>query len=222
MSNRVGEGVLVHNEKRCVTLLDERDPERLIQLARLEDENALGELLEMYRNYLALAAQLQIKRRLQSKVDPADLVQETFLKAHCNFDQFRGQTEPELVSWLRQIMANNVANLIRHYFGTQGRDVRLERDLAEDLARSSQAWSLGLVAEESSPSQRAAHREEAVLLADALGKLPADYADVIVLRHLEGLPFVEVARQMNRGVDSVEKLWVRALVQLRRLLGGSS
>jgi RNA polymerase sigma-70 factor (ECF subfamily) len=205
-----------------VTVAAQPNPERLLLLARAGNEDALGQLLEMYRNYLALAARLQISRRLQSKVDAADLVQDTFLKAHRCFDQFRGTTQAELLGWLRQILAMNVANLLRHYYGTQGRDVRLEQELADEMGRSSQAWSIGLAAEQSTPSQRAARREEAVLLADALGKLPADYAEVIVLRHLEGLAFAEVARRIGRSVDSVEKLWVRGLTRLRRLLGGPS
>lgn len=198
------------------------DPEQLLRLARSGDRPALGQLLDLYRNYLTLLARLQISRRLQSKVDAADLVQETFLKAHHRFEQFRGSTEAELVGWLRQILALNVANLVRHYFGTQGRDVRLECELAEELDQSSQVWDLGLAAKQSSPSQRAARREEAVLLADALAKLPEDYGEVIVLRHLQGLPFADVARRMGRSVDSVEKLWIRALARLRRLLGGAS
>jgi RNA polymerase sigma-70 factor (ECF subfamily) len=196
-------------------------PEELVQRARSGDATVLGQLLDLYTNYLTLLARLQIGRRLQSKVDAADLVQDTFLKAHRHFGQFRGNTEAELVAWLRQILAGNVANLVRHYYGTQGRDVRLERELAEELERSSQAWPMGLVARQSSPSQHAARREEAVLLADALAKLPPDYGEVIVLRHLQGLPFAEVAARMVRSVDSVEKLWVRALARLRRTLGGS-
>lgn len=186
--------------------------------ARNGDSQALGQLLEVYRNYLTILARLQIHRRLQSKVDAADLVQETFLKAHRAFAQFRGGTEPELMAWLRQILAMSVANVVRSYYGTQGRDIRLECDLADELDRSSAAWKLGLVATGSSPSHRAARREEAVLLADALAKLPQDYSDVIVLRHLEGLPFADVAERMGRGLDSVEKLWVRALARLRRVL----
>jgi RNA polymerase sigma-70 factor (ECF subfamily) len=195
------------------------DPEQLIQLARTGDGCALGQLLELYRNYLTLLARLQISRRLQSKVDAPDLVQETFLKAHRHFGQFRGSTEAELAGWLRQILVLNIANLVRRYYRTQGRDVRLECELADELEESSQAQDLGLVAKQSSPSQRAARREEAVLLADALAKLPADYGELIVLRHLQGLPFAEVARRMGRSVDSVEKLWIRALARLRQLLG---
>jgi RNA polymerase sigma-70 factor (ECF subfamily) len=195
------------------------DPEQLLPPARAGDGDALGRLLEMYRNYLTLAARLQISRRLQGKVDAADLVQDTFLKAHRNFAQFRGNSEGELVAWLRQILASNVANLLRHYYGTQGRDVRLECELADELEQSSQLWARDLVAPQSSPSQRAARREEAVLLADAVGQLPEDYAEVIILRNLEGLPFADVAQRMGRSVDSVEKLWIRALPRLRRLLG---
>jgi RNA polymerase sigma-70 factor, ECF subfamily len=203
-----------------VTSAVRADPEELIRLARTGNGHALGQLLELYRNYLTLLARLQISRRLQSKVDATDLVQDTFLKAHRHFGQFRGTSEVELVGWLRQILVLNVANLVRHYYGTQGRDVRLECELADDLGRSSQARDQGLVAKQSSPSQRAARREEAVLLADALAKLPADYGELIVLRHLQGLPFAEVARRMDRSVDSVEKLWIRALARLRQLLGG--
>jgi RNA polymerase sigma-70 factor (ECF subfamily) len=198
------------------------DPDQLIQQARKGDGAALGQLLELYRNYLTLLARLQISRRLRSKVDATDLVQETFLKAHRHFGQFRGNSEVELAGWLRQILVLNVANLVRYYYGTQGRDVRLECELAIELERSSQACNQALVAKQSSPSQRAARREEAVRLADALAKLPADYGELIVLRHLQGLPFPEVANRMGRTVDSVEKLWVRALARLRQLLGGPS
>jgi RNA polymerase sigma-70 factor (ECF subfamily) len=195
------------------------DPEQLLRQARDGDGQALGLLLEGYQSYLALAARLQITRHLQSKVDAADLVQDTLLKAHRNFEQFRGQTEAELTAWLRAILTANVANLVRHYFGTQGRDVRLERPIADDFDQSSRMGELALMARTSSPSQRAARREEAVLLANALKRLPPDYGEVIVLRHLEGLPFADVARRMGRSVDSVEKLWIRALARLRRLLG---
>ena len=77
------------------------------------------------------------------------------------------------------------------------------------------------MAQQSSPSQQASRREQAVLLADALAELPADYREVIVLRHLEGLTFPQVAQRMGRTLDSVEKLWMRALVQLRQLLGAN-
>jgi RNA polymerase sigma factor, sigma-70 family len=58
-----------------------------------------------------------------------------------------------------------------------------------------------------------------VLVADALSQLPKDYREVLILRHLEGLSFPEVAKRMGRTLSSVDKLWVRALARLRRVLG---
>ncbi len=57
------------------------------------------------------------------------------------------------------------------------------------------------------------------MLADALDRLPTDYREVIVLRHLEGIPFVEIASRMGRSEDSVQKLWVRGLARLRQEMG---
>jgi len=39
-----------------------------------------------------------------------------------------------------------------------------------------------------------------------------------VLRHFEDLSFAEVGERMDRSLDSVQKLWVRALARLRRQL----
>jgi RNA polymerase sigma-70 factor (ECF subfamily) len=200
----------------------EQDPEQLLAVARAGNASALGQVLELYRDYLTLLARLHLSRRLQSKVDASDLVQETFLQAHGHFPRFRGSTEAELIAWLRQILATTLANLVRHYCGTQRRNVRLERELAAELDESSQALDRALVAKQSSPSQRAARREQAVWLANALARLPADYREVIILRHLEGLKFADVARRMGRTTDSVKKLWTPALAELRSLLGGRS
>jgi RNA polymerase sigma-70 factor (ECF subfamily) len=204
-----------------MSAVSQSDPERLLLLARDGDLAALGRLLERYRGYLGLLARVQIGRRLQGKVDAADLVQETFLKAARDFAAFRGHTGDELAGWLREILACSVANLVRRYLGTRRRDQRLERELVDELDRSSRALDGGLLARGSSPSQQAARREQAVLLADALDRLPDDYREVLILRHLEDLSFPDVARRMHRSLDSVKNLWTRALAHLRRAMGES-
>ena len=75
----------------------ETEVEQLLESARGGDRVALGQLLELYRRYLTLLARLQIGRRLQGKVDAADLVQDTFLEAHRHFARFRGTVEAELI-----------------------------------------------------------------------------------------------------------------------------
>jgi RNA polymerase sigma-70 factor (ECF subfamily) len=192
----------------------------MLDQARSGDTEALGELLESYRAYLTLLARVQIGRRLQGKVDAADVVQDAFLGAYRDFAQFRGTREQEFLGWLRQILAYVLANLVRHYQGAQRRDVRLERQLAIELDQSSHALDRGLVAEQSSPSQQAMRREQAVLLAEALARLPDALRDLLVLRHLEGLTFPEVAQRLGRTLDSVKKQWPRALASLRRVMEG--
>src|ERR1051325_7845753 len=83
----------------------------LLAEARGGAEGALGRLLEQYGQYLTLLARMQIGKRLQGKVDAADLVQEVFLSVHRQFPQFRGSTEAEFVTWLRRIMAGQFALL---------------------------------------------------------------------------------------------------------------
>jgi RNA polymerase sigma-70 factor, ECF subfamily len=190
-------------------------PVDLLSAARQGDGGALGLLLERYRNYLTLLAELKTGKLLREKVDAHDVIQDVFLAAARSFGQFRGTSEAELLAWLRQILACALADLGRHHTAAR-RDARLERRLAQDLDRSSQALAGGLAASITSPSQHAVRRERAVLVADALKELPEDYARVVALHHLEGLTFPEVAERMDRSLDSVKQLWMRALGRLRR------
>lgn len=194
------------------------DPSRLLGLATADREAHLGPLLEVYRNYLRVLAEVEIGRQLQAKVDASDLVQETMMEAHKHFVGFRGDSEAEFLAWLRQIMAGVLCGLIRRYLGTQKRDIRLERNLCDGLDQSSRMLVEGFVDRQGTPSQQAARREESVLLADALAKLPEDYRQVLFLRHLQGLSFPEIGRKLGRSQDSVEKLWVRGLARLRHVM----
>jgi RNA polymerase sigma-70 factor (ECF subfamily) len=187
-------------------------------LAREGDLRARGELLSHYRRYLSILANLQVDRRLRGKADASDLVQETCLEAHRNFVRFHGQSEAEFAAWLRSILAALVANHVRRSLGTERPDATLERGLEEELARSSSVFQRFLSANIKSPSQQAAGHESAHRLADALGQLPPDYRQTILLRNFEGLSFQEIAQTMNRSVGSVQKLWIRALDKLRQCL----
>src|SRR5262245_5835901 len=194
------------------------EPDDLIARARAGEAAALGRLLDQYRAYLTLLARLQLGGRLRGKADPADMIQEVFLEAARSFPQFRGRTEAELVGWLRQVLASKLGELFRRYLGAQRRDVRREQDLTAELDRSSRDLGALVAAPGSSPSQQAARREQAVLLADALERLPEHYREVIVLHHMEGLSLPEVAGRMGRSAGAVEKLWARALARLRDML----
>ena len=203
-----------------MTDMTDRPAEELLPLARRDGQN-LGPLLDAYRNYLTMLAQLQMDERLQGKLDASDLVQESFLEAHRHFDRFRGKSEGELLSWLRSILASRVTAAMKRFYGAKRRDVHLERRLGEEIDRSSQ-MAHNLALSQTSPSERAARRERAVLLANVLASLPPDYQQVILLRDLQELSFPEVARRMGRSAEAARKLWIRALAQLSSLLAGES
>lgn len=193
--------------------------ERLLELARAGNSQALGELLSTYRQFLIFLARSQLHHHLQAKADPSDLAQEVCLAAFGNIGDFRGESAEEFASWLRGILTNVLAMHVRKYLGTQKRDPRLEQTLDQGLASASGFLNSQLAADITSPSGQFARNESFLALAAALESLPDDYRQVIVLRHVDGLSFSEVAGMMNRSVDSVEKLWVRGLAKLKQSMG---
>ena len=192
-------------------------PERLIAEARRGDDAAQGRLLELYRNYLRLVARSLIGGALRVKLDASDLVQETFLKAHRDFGRFAGGTEPELVAWLRQILVRSLANQVKHH-RRLGRDQNRQESLDHLLELSDRPLRFALAARLPSPSEAASRREQAVLLADAVDRLPADYREAFVLRTLEHVPFEEIALRMGRSTGAVRMLWARAVKKLNEIL----
>jgi RNA polymerase sigma-70 factor (ECF subfamily) len=193
-------------------------PEILIQRARAGDVAALGRLLEYYRGYLKLMAGSLIRFELRAHIAASDVVQETFLEAHRDFATFAGLDEAVLVAWLRRILVRNLANQADYLYAGR-RDVRRQRSIEQVLEHSSCALHAALASPVSSPSLRAIHREEAVLLAEALERIPADYREVFILHNLEGVSFDDIAARLGRTPQAVRKLWGRAILKLSRLLG---
>lgn len=185
-----------------------------IAAARQAKPGALDGLLDMYRNYLRLVARTSLEAAVRAKADPSDMVQETIIKAHANFDQFQGSTEAELIAWLRQILANNIADLVRRY-RAKSRQVSREMSLDDAMRTSADAINNFVAGEGSSPSHAYRRREMAVVLADALEALSSDHREVIILRNIEELDWAKIAQKMDRTPDAVRVLWARALKQLR-------
>jgi RNA polymerase sigma-70 factor (ECF subfamily) len=190
---------------------------RLIERARHDEPGALNRLLGSYRNYLRLLARTGLDASLRGQADPSDLVQDALLKAARHFGQFRGRTDAELAGWLRQILARCLADLVRRSH-TRGRGGGREQSLDQLLDRSSQALEGVLAADGTSPSSSAARRDLGVVLSDALAELSEEHREVIVLHHLQGHGWDEVARRMGRSAAAVRMLWTRALRQLRPLI----
>jgi RNA polymerase sigma-70 factor (ECF subfamily) len=204
------------NESRIVPIV-EGSPELLLNRARAGDRDALGQLLETYREYLRLLARARIGPGLRVRLDPSDLVQETLLEAHRDFGGFVGGSETELAVWLRRILVRNLADQLKRHRAL-GRDVRREESLDLLVEQAHEALAAAL----STPSARASRREQAVVLANALALLPPDYREVVTLRHVEGLGFDAIAERMGRSAGAVRMLWMRALERLGTLMEGGN
>jgi RNA polymerase sigma-70 factor (ECF subfamily) len=187
----------------------------LFDAARQGSPEAWGKLLEDCRPFLLAVANEELADAIRSKAGASDVVQDTCLEAHRDFARFAGRTQDDLRRWLRRILKNNLANLRRSFLNTGKRSVRHEVPL--DGGRDPDA-ELQLAADSTSPSERAVHREQHELLEQALGELPADYQQVLLLRHRDQLGFHEIGRQMNRSTDAARMLWWRAFERLAERL----
>ena len=187
---------------------------QLLASARSGNREALGELLQWYCNYLTILASTQLDKRLQRRLSPSDLVQDTLLAAQRDFPDFRGQCERELLGWLRQILINSLHRAIEVHLKAGKRDLRREVSLDEmntSMDKSAVNFGAILAGNGTSPSGPVHARERAVALANELSKLPEHYREVIVLRNLQSLSFEEIATRMEKSVGAVRMLWLRAI-----------
>jgi RNA polymerase sigma-70 factor (ECF subfamily) len=142
--------------------------------ARGGSSDALGRLLEAYRGYLLRIAREKIDPGLRAKEDASDLVQETFLEAQRDLPRFHGSSAGQLGAWLRQLLLNNIASLVRRYRGTDKRQVNREVALAPGGGSVTPGGHLPAP----SPSTDLVHAERSQALARALRRLPEEYRQV--------------------------------------------
>lgn len=170
--------------------------------------------LEQFRPYLRLLARMQLPPRLAPKVDTSDVVQQTLIQAHQGLAGFRGETEREMAGWLRQILANHLAHLIRD-FGRQKRDAGRELPLAQVLDESSARLEAWLAADQSSPSELAQRNELILRMADALEALPEEQREAVELHYYHGWTLAQIAAHLQRSPPSVAGLVHRGVLRLR-------
>lgn len=191
----------------------------LIRLARQGDPASRDELFALCRKYLGYVARAQVETWLRVKVDASDVVQQTMLEAHRDFERFSGATEQEWLGWLRRILAHNVADFVRHYRGTAKRREHREVPFRDPAASGPARGAPEPASPEATPSQQFLELDTEMRVVAALESLPPDYQEVIMLRNFQRLPFAEVAQRMDRSRPAVQMLWMRALKKLEETLG---
>ena len=188
----------------------------LVERARSGDREATGQLLQKYRPWLQVLASRALDPIVSARLSGSDIVQQTCLEAHRDFQNFRGQTEPEMIAWLGQILAHNVSEATQVHVLAQKRSVHLERSTAEADNRHGDPDLVAVG--QSSPSSRAMRGEQAVRLADAMHDLPPDQLESLRLRYLEGWSLADIAARLERSEAAVASLLKRGLQGLRQRL----
>lgn len=190
--------------------------------ARSGSFSALGQILDLYRDYLLRIANDELSSSLVPKVAPSDLVQETCLQAARDFPAFTGGSESELRAWLRQILIHTLRDQEKRYHGTQKRDA--SREVSLDARHGSLDldpldMTRELPSPDPSPSSVAAAGDELRSLRQAMLDLSDDARRAVELRSFEGRSFEEIGRELGRSAEAARKLWSRAVEKLAAEVG---
>lgn len=181
----------------------------LLPLAREGDDNALGRLLDLHRDYLRALAAQQLHPKLRGRIDDSDVIQQTCLSVHKQFAGFSGNDPAEFVAWLRLIHERNIQNAVRDHVAVQKRSVDRDIALQDDI----------LSAHATTPSQIASKDEEANRLKMALSKLPNGEQEVIRLRYYEGWTVKQIADHLNITPDAVAWKLSKGMKAMKQQMG---
>lgn len=178
----------------------------LVQAAKRGEVAAFEDLVRRYdRNVFRIAQHIT-----QNREDAEDVVQDAFLKAYENLDQFQGQSK--FYTWLVRIAVNEALMKLRKR--RPERMVSLDEEVkTEDdaLPREVADWS-------PNPEQQYTQAELRDILSRTIQGLPPGFRTVFVLRDVEGLSTEETAEALDLSIPAVKSRLLRARLQLRERL----
>jgi RNA polymerase sigma-70 factor (ECF subfamily) len=181
--------------------MDDTTP-TLVSKAQAGDRGAFDALVGRYEKTLREIVRLRMGPQVQGKLEPEDVLQETFLRAFESIARFRWRDEAGFLRWLQSIAENRIRDAVK---GPRGNDVL---QLFEDAPGGS-----------TSPSRQARRQERFDRLEASLARLSPDHRRVILLSRIEGLKVKEVALRMHRSESAVKNLLLRALHELKSSFG---
>ena len=178
----------------------------LVQAAKRGDVSAFEQLVKRYdRNIFRIAQHIT-----QNREDAEDVVQDAFLKAYENLEQFQGNSK--FYTWLVRIAVNESLMKLRRR--RSDRTVSLDEDIETEedtMPREVADWS-------PNPEQLYKQGELKDILRKTIQGLPASFRTVFVLRDVEGLSTEETAEALDLSIPAVKSRLLRARLQLRERL----
>src|SRR5512135_777246 len=178
----------------------------LVRAAKAGDVSAFEQLIRRYdRNIFRIAQHIT-----QNREDAEDVVQDAFLKAYENLEQFQGQSK--FYTWLVRIAVNEALMKLRRRrperMVSLDEEVRTEED---SVPREVADWA-------PNPEQQYTQGELRDILSRTIQGLPPSFRTVFVLRDVEGLSTEETAEALDLSIPAVKSRLLRARLQLRERL----
>jgi len=181
----------------------------VVALAQQGRETAFRELIRRYeRPVFSL-----IYRMVRDRELAEDLAQDTFIKVLNHIDRYR--PEFKLSSWLFKI-ANNVA--IDHLRRRQLETVSIDGSPHAQTSDAIEATSFDVVGQQESALDELEARELGTAIESAISSLRPEYRSCIMLRHVEGRSYEEIAATLDLPLGTVKTYIHRARHELRRAL----
>ena len=198
------------------------DKDNAAELVDLETggEHALATLFSRYENRLNRMVTFRLDRRLCGRVDPADVLQETYLDVSGRLEGYLRDPAVPVFVWLRNMTLQVLVNVHRRHLGTKKRDASLEVPLRQGSSPLATSVSLAarLVADLTSPSQAAMREEMLRELHQAFESMDPIDREVLALRHFEDLGNNEVAQVLGIQKSAASNRYVKALKRLKQIL----
>jgi RNA polymerase sigma-70 factor, ECF subfamily len=210
------------HEKRVVSSMSEganKIEERLRQAAQ-GDAQSWEALVAESRPRLRRMVAFRLDQRLSGRVDPSDVLQDTYLEAWQDLDGYLRVPAMPFFLWLRGIAGNKLRELHRHHLGAQMRDPRREVSIFDGLLGETTTTALadGLMGDLTRASEEAMQMELKLRLQDALNGMDPLDREVLALRHFEQLSPAETATVLGIKEKAAGMRYVRALRRLKDIL----
>lgn len=187
----------------------------LIDDAARGDVEARQELLERYRDNLRRMVAARLDRRLASRIDPSDVVQETLVDAARRMDDYLQDRAIPFFGWLRQLAGERVIDTHRRHIFSQRRSITRENRPPELVDDSSGALVRRIMASDTSPSNRLSRQERRDQIRKALDALSQRDREVLVMRYLEQISTAEMSEALGITEGAVKARLLRALIHMK-------
>lgn len=192
---------------------------QLLNRARIGDKVAVNDLCARYGPRLQTVVRLRLGRRLRSKLESMDVVQDALVAAlpHVQVKPF--ESGAAFFHWLTTILENRVRDLADH-FSAGKRDTAREQRQANAAAGDGGSVfdPIGQAGTFTTPSQIIGMGEEVERLETAIDSLPDDQREALILVRYEGMSFAQAGAALGRSPDAVRMLVSRAIIKLGLIL----